>query len=128
MFLLPKKVAWTWIICIIEHNLWAKSGSDKYSHFATKVHFHEHLTIQMVLEQSTPLQPKMKIYFFWGLNPLNAEGHIRHWICHGRTDIVRLKFDLPGVNFCSEHTLFVVNSLLVVIFSTFLVQFVCPIN
>ena len=46
----------------------------------------------------------------------------RHGICHGRTDIVRVKFDLPRVKQSFEHTLFVVNSLLVDIFVDFFVQ------
>ena len=48
------------------------------------------------------------------------DDHTRHGICHGRTDIVRVKFYLPGVNLGSDHTLFVVNSLLVIMFNSFL--------
>ena len=44
----------------------------------------------------------------------------RHGICHGCTDIVRVKFDLPGVKLSFEHSLFVVNFLLVAILKYFL--------
>ena len=45
---------------------------------------------------------------------------IRHGICHERTDIVRVKFYVPGVNLSYEHTLLAINSLLVVMISTIL--------
>ena len=47
----------------------------------------------------------------------------RHGICHGRTDIVRVKFYLPGVKQSFEPTLFVVNSLLFTILKSFVVVF-----
>ena len=35
----------------------------------------------------------------------------RHGICHGCTDIIRVKCVFNGVKFCHEHTMFFVNSL-----------------
>ena len=40
-----------------------------------------------------------------------CEGEGRHGICHGCTDIIRVKFLFNGVKFFHEHTLFVINSL-----------------
>ena len=34
----------------------------------------------------------------------------RHAICHGCTDIIRVKYFLWVVSFCSEHTVFAENS------------------
>ena len=34
-----------------------------------------------------------------------CESVTRHAICHGCTDIIRVKYKFVGVNFCSEHTL-----------------------
>ena len=34
----------------------------------------------------------------------------RHGICHGRKDIISVKFSISWVKFSYEHTLFVVNS------------------
>ena len=43
----------------------------------------------------------------------------RHGICHGRRDIVRVKFYLSGMKQSFELTLFLVNSLLVSIYTLF---------
>ena len=43
----------------------------------------------------------------------------RHGICHGCTDIIRVKFVFTGVKCSCEHTLFVVNSLPVALLCCF---------
>ena len=44
---------------------------------------------------------------------------IRPVICHGCTYIISVKFHFIGLKFCSEYTLFVVNSFLIEFFFFF---------
>ena len=44
----------------------------------------------------------------------------RHGICHGHTNIIRVKLSFNRVKFCSEHSFFVVSSPLFEMFSSFL--------
>ena len=44
----------------------------------------------------------------------------RHGICLGRTDNVRVILYFPAVNFSSEHTLFLVNELVIAMLTPFL--------
>ena len=56
------------------------------------------------------------------------QGQDRHGICHGHTNIVRVKFHLPWVKYSFGHTLIVVNSLLFAIFNSFFPVFFGPIK
>ena len=44
----------------------------------------------------------------------------KHGICHGRTEIVCVKFEIPEVNLGSQYTLLALNSVLFVIKNFFL--------
>ena len=48
-----------------------------------------------------------------------SEPFTGHGICHGCTEIVCVKFYLPGLKLSSDHKLFVVNTLVVVVLNTF---------